>query len=48
MAPADSETICLFAQFLARSFKAPQSILNYVASVKLWHTLLDLDTSLFN
>ena len=48
MAPADAETICLFAQFLARSFKAPQSILNYVASVKLWHTLLDLDTSLFN
>ena len=48
MAPADSEAICLFAQFLVKSFKAPQSILNYVASVKLWHTLLDLDTSLFN
>ena len=48
MAPADSETVCLFSQFLARSFKAPQSILNYVASAKLLHTLLELDTSLFN
>ena len=48
MAPADAETVSLFAQFLARSFKAPQSIMNYVASVKLWHTLLDFDISLFS
>ena len=48
MAPTDGETVCLFAQFLARSFKAPQSIMNYVASVKLWHTLLDLIISLFS
>ena len=46
--PANPETICLFAQFLARSFKAPQSIVNYVASVKLWHSLLDLDMTAFN
>ena len=46
--PANPETICLFAKFLARSFKAPQSIVNYVASVKLWHSLLDLDMIAFN
>ena len=46
--PANPEIICLFAQFLARSFKAPQSIVNYVASVKLWHSLLDLDMTAFN
>ena len=48
MAPADAETVCLFAQFLAKSFKAPQAIMNYVASVKLWHTLLDLDITLLH
>ena len=47
MAPAGAETVHLFAKFLARSFKVPQSIMNYVASVKLWHTLLDLDMTLF-
>ena len=35
MASPDAETVCLFTQFLARSFKATQSIMNYVASVKL-------------
>ena len=46
--PANPETICLFAQFLAHSFRAPQSIVNYVASVKLWHSLLGLDMTAFN
>ena len=38
---ANPETICIFAQLLAGSFKAPQSIVNYVASLKLGHSLLD-------
>ena len=46
--PANPETICLFTQFLARSFKGPQSVVNYVASVKLWHSLLDFDMTAFN
>ena len=46
--PANPDTICIFAQILAGSFKAPQSTVNYVASVKLWHSLLDLDMTAFN
>ena len=46
--PANPETICLFAQFLADSFRAPQSIVNYVAPVKLWHSLLGPDMTTFN
>ena len=46
--PAIQETFCLFTQFPARSFEAPQSIMNYVASVKLWHSLLGVDMTAFN
>ncbi len=44
--PASHDTICLFAQFLSRSFKSVQSIKNYINGVKLLHMFLDapLDT----
>ena len=40
--PASVECICLFAQFLSRSFKAPTSIRNYVSGIKTMHLLLDI------
>ena len=39
--PADTETICLYAQFLSNSFKAPQSVKNYVNGVRVLHALND-------
>lgn len=40
--PCDVNTICLFAQFLSRSFKSVESIRNYLSGVKILHLLLDL------
>ena len=36
------DTLCLFAQFLSRSFKSDSSVLNYISDVKALHTLLGL------
>ena len=38
--PASLETILLYTQFLSRSFKAPQSIKNYLNGVRFLHILL--------
>ena len=38
--PSSSNTLSLFAQFLSRSFKAVQSIKNYISGVKTMHLLL--------
>ena len=38
--PASTETLQLFAQFLSRTFKATDSIKNYIAGVKTMHLLL--------
>ena len=38
--PSTSNTLSLFAQFLSRSFKAVQSINNYISGVKTMHLLL--------
>lgn len=51
--PVDTETLCLFAQFLSRSFKSTHSINNYVSGVKTMHHLLgyatdDINTFLIN
>lgn len=35
-----TETLELYIQFLSRSFKAVQSIKNYVSGIKTWHKLL--------
>ena len=41
--PVDVETLCLYAQFLSRSFKSVQSsVRNYLSAVKTLHSLLDL------
>ena len=41
--PASLDTVLLFSQFLSRSFKAPQSILNYHNGVKFLHILLGFE-----
>ena len=37
--PASVETMCLYVQFLSRSFRSPQSIRNYISGVKFLHIL---------
>ena len=41
--PASLETVLLYTQFLSRSFKAPQSIKNYLNGVKFLHILLGFE-----
>jgi len=45
---ADSLTLSLYAQFLARSFKSPDSIKNYIKGVKTLYILLDKPTKIFD
>ena len=40
--PISSSNLCLYIQYLSRSLKAPQSILNYVSGLKFFHSLLGL------
>lgn len=40
--PVSVQTLCLYAQFLARSFKAVSSIRNYISGVKMLHILVDI------
>ena len=40
--PTTIETLCLYAQFLSRSFKAISSVQNYVSAVKKLHLMLDV------
>ena len=37
----------MYAQFLSCSFASPDSVMSYIASIKLWHILLELDVSPF-
>lgn len=39
--PASLNTICIYVQFLSRSFKAVESIKNYVNGVKIMHLIND-------
>lgn len=41
--PCSIENICLYCQFLSRSFNSTDSIRNYVNGVKCLHLYLDLD-----
>ena len=41
--PCSLETLCLYCQFLSRSFKSTESIKNYVNGIKCLHLMLDLD-----
>lgn len=38
--PASTETLCLYSQFLSRSFKSTSAIKNYISGVKTMHLLL--------
>ena len=40
--PTCVNTLCLYAQFLSRSFKSVQSIQNYLSGVKTLHSMLDV------
>lgn len=39
--PASVETLCLYVQFLGRTFKSVSAIRNYISGVKLMHMLVD-------
>lgn len=41
--PVSVDTLCLYAQFLNRSFASVQSIKNYISGIKVLHTMLDLE-----
>ena len=43
-----TDTLSLYAQFLSRSFKSPQSIKNYLSGVKTMHHLLGYTTDHIN
>lgn len=43
----DSNVLSLYAQFLARTFKSPEAIKNYVKGVKTLYLLLELPTKMF-
>lgn len=45
--PCDLDTLCLFAQFLSRSFKSVDSIRNYLNGVKVLHLILDFSFTHF-
>ena len=40
--PTETRVLCLFAEFLSRSFKSVASVRNYLSGVKLLHTFLDI------
>ena len=41
--PVSVETLCLYGQFLNRSFRSVQSIQNYLSGVKTLHAILDIE-----
>jgi hypothetical protein len=41
--PASLDTVCLYAQFLVRSFASVDSVKNYVSGVKLLHAYCELE-----
>lgn len=46
--PANTETLCVYAQFLSRTFKSTQSIKNYISGIKNMHYLLGYSTENIN
>ena len=45
--PASISNLCLFAQFLSRSFKSADSIASYISGIKQLHLRLQLDITVF-
>ncbi|XP_078603976.1 uncharacterized protein LOC144877804, partial [Branchiostoma floridae x Branchiostoma japonicum] len=46
--PATVDTLEVFAEFLARSFRSPASVVNYLSGLKTLHTLFGLNTRAFD
>ena len=46
--PAETDILCLYAQFLSRTFKATQSIRNYISGIKTMHYVLGYSTDKVN
>ena len=46
--PSTTENLCLYAQFLSRTFKSTQSIKNYISGIKTMHYLLGYTTDAIN
>ena len=46
--PADIETLCLYSQFLSRSFKSTSAIKNYISGIKTMHYLLGFSVDHIN
>ena len=46
--PADTETLCLYSQFLSRSFKSTSAIKNYISGIKTMHYLLGFSVDHIN
>lgn len=41
-------TVCLYTEFLARSFSSPRAIRNYVSGIRLFHKLMSKDCAAVN
>ena len=46
--PAETDILCLYAQFLSRTFKSTQSIKNYISGIKTMHYILEYSTGKIN
>ena len=40
-----SKTLCVYAEFLARSFRAPQAIRNYISGVRFLHKYINVEST---
>ena len=46
--PTTTETLCLYGQFLGRSFRSVESVKNYISGIKSLHYILDIKFQLEN
>ena len=46
--PTTTETLCLYGQFLGRSFRSVESVQNYISGIKSLHYILDIKFPLEN
>ena len=46
--PTSTETLCLYGQFLGRSFSSVESVKNYISGVKTLHYMHDIKFPLDN
>ena len=46
--PVDTETLCLYSQFLSRSFKSTNTIKNYMSGIKTMHHILGFSVDQIN